>query len=186
MASDKELCINAILPKNRSREGLMVLFDDKEIVYKCYTLGRGSDRDRLKASGNGDTPTGKCSTTYSKSHIGDPRFGNHGLIRLTGVSGEFLKATQNGRADIAIHAGHTAGHKGVIADKGRLMSTFGCLRVYNADMREIVRICSERENKGHVVFCYVEDADDINAVFSEYKKIPDPEDAGRITDGNSQ
>lgn len=120
-AEKDEVYINVITPKTRDKEGPLIVFDNTGILFKTHSLCRGSNSDRLKAGGNGDTPTGRASTSYdATAHKNDKRYGNYGLIRLIGESGEFLTATNNGRAGIAIHSGHTMGDDS-LDDKGKLM-----------------------------------------------------------------
>ena len=73
---------------------------------------------------------------------------------MEGIQGEFLTATKNGRSGIAIHSGHTVGFADKINDNGMLMSTYGCIRVYNSAMektwRIIYKIIKKRERKSFV------------------------------------
>ena len=106
-AKANEVYINVITPKGRDLQGPLVVFDNSGILFKTHSLARGSNSDRLTGGGNGDTPTGKTSTSYNpKSHVGEWSYGKHGLIYLSGLTGEFKTATNKGRAGIAIHCGH--------------------------------------------------------------------------------
>ena len=183
---EKELYIDVITPSKRDFEGPMIVLDSNGIVYKTHSLCRGSNRNRLRKAGNGDTPTGKASTSYSPNkHRGNLSYGNNGLIELTGITGEFQRASKNGRAGIAIHAGHTVGYGKFINDQGKLMSTYGCIRIYNSSMKKLTEIYNEYKNKKYKIYCYIEDySGDINDVYRHYEMKKDPKDSQRT--GNSK
>jgi hypothetical protein len=151
-------------------------------------LCRGTNSNRLKAHGNGDTPTGRATTLYDPTrHKGDLSYGNYGTIGLTGNSGQFLEATKNGRDGIAIHSGHTIGWNNEISDKGSLMGTHGCVRVYNEEMRKLCEIYKKLKSEGKTIFCYIEDYDgDISEVYSHYQMEKDTKDSSRGKRSNSQ
>ena len=70
-AHENEVYIDVITPKNRDKEGPLVVFDNKKILFITHSLCRGTNTNRLKKGGNGDTPTGKTRTTYEpKKHVG--------------------------------------------------------------------------------------------------------------------
>ncbi len=179
-AEKDEVYINVIAPRQRHLQGPMIVFDSSGILFKTHSLCRGTNRNRLKAGGNGDTPVGKAATSYDKRHIGDSRYGNHGVIDLSGLTGEFLQATKNGRNGIAIHCGHTAGYKGQIVDTGKLMNTFGCIRIYNSEMEKLVKLYNELKGKGKKIYCYIEDYEgNISDVYKYYEMEVDPKDESR-------
>jgi lipoprotein-anchoring transpeptidase ErfK/SrfK len=145
-------------------------------LYKCHALGNGTGgSDRLTANKNGDTPTGLWKSWYTKTHIGEAAYGNHGLIHISGLTGEALKATQKGRAGIAIHGGHTqrGRNRNIIDDAKRLMVTHGCVRVYNADIKNLVEKYVAL-SKTKTINVYVEEAENINTVLDNYKMSIDP------------
>ena len=175
--------IDVIVPAERNREGVMVVFDNTGIRFKTYCLCRGANRDRGK--NEGDTPIGLARTNYQKAHVGDERYGNHGCIYLYGeklnekVNGEFYDVMYNNgknpkRDGLAIHAGHTRLSDGktehdVTKDTGRLMQTQGCIRVYNAEMEKLVSVYETLKKEGKTVKCYVENySGDITDVFDYY------------------
>ncbi|MFK8267022.1 hypothetical protein [Capnocytophaga cynodegmi] len=179
-AEKDEVYINVIAPRQRHLQGPMIVFDSSGILFKTHSLCRGTNGNRLKAGGNGDTPVGKAATSYDKRHIGDSRYGNHGVIDLSGLTGEFLQATKNGRNGIAIHCGHTAGYKGQIVDTGKLMNTFGCIRIYNSEMEKLVKLYNELKGKGKKIYCYIEDYEgNISDVYKYYEMEVDPKDESR-------
>lgn len=179
-AGANEVYINVIAPTSRDKEGPLVVFDASGILFKTHSLCRGSNNNRLKAGGNGDTPTGRATTLYDvTAHKNDKRYGNYGLIRLTGESGEFLTATNNGRMGIAIHAGHTK-RNAPLSDEGKLMGTYGCIRVYNKEMKKLGELYSSLKEQGKTIYCYIEDYDgDIANVYSEYDFEIDTKDVSR-------
>ena len=76
---------------------------------------------------------------------------------------------------IFIHSGHTTDIETGKAvqdyreDKGRLMPTQGCVRVYNKEMAKLGTLCETLKKEGKTVYLYVEDYDgDITDVFDYY------------------
>lgn len=118
--------------------------------------------------GHGSTPKGLWSSWYEKKHIGEASYGNHGLIKVTGTSGDALTATKNGRNGIAIHSGHTHGQGKKINDNSYLEYTYGCIRIYNADMKILVEKYTLLKDKGVEINVYVEEVNDIKNVYDEY------------------
>lgn len=107
------------------------------------------------------------------------------MIMLVGLTGEFKIATQKGRSGIAIHSGHTNGYGKMINDKGDLMSTYGCIRVYNSAMKDLGELYTKLKNKKNV--CYVEDYDgDIEDVYKFYDLTIDSKDKSQSKRSNSQ
>ncbi|WBX78218.1 L,D-transpeptidase [Tenacibaculum ovolyticum] len=161
---------------------MIVFNEDGEILFKTHSLARGSNSNRLKGGGNGDTPTGRATTSYdSKRHKGEYSYGSYGLIDLVGESGEFKIATKKGRAGIAIHCGHNVGYyKKSLEDKGQLMSTYGCIRVYNAEMKKLGELYTKLKKQGKKIYCYIEDYDgDIKDVYSHYSMKVDSKDTAQ-------
>ncbi|UWY29470.1 hypothetical protein N4T20_05910 [Flavobacterium sp. TR2] len=175
-ADSKTAYINVIVPKDRRTEGLFVLFDDTEIVLKGYALAMGTvNNNFFERNGKGSTPTGLWSSSYSKTHIGEASYGDHGLIHINGITGDAKKATAPGKRDgIAIHCGHTT--KIGINDNGPLMVTYGCVRVYNADMKKLVENYNTIKGKGKTIYVYVEEVDSMDDVYKDYDIIADPKD----------
>ena len=188
IAKANEVYINVIAPKQRNLEGPLIVFDSSGILFKTHSLARGSNSNRLKAEGNGDTPTGKASTVYyPKKRIGQVSYGNNGMIMLEGLTGEFLIATKKGRAGIAIHSGHTNGYGKEINDKGDLMNTYGCIRVYNSAMKDLGELYTKLKNQNKKIICYIEDYDgDIKTVYDYYKMKIDIKDKPQSKRSNSQ
>ncbi|MWN91332.1 L,D-transpeptidase family protein [Gilliamella sp. Pra-s65] len=187
IAENNEVYINIIVPQHRGLEGPLIVFDENTIYYKTHALCLGSNSNRTKVNGDGDTPTGRAITSYYPDrHKGEWSFGNYGFIELTGESGEFLTATNNGRAGIGIHCGHTSGYyRKSLEDLGNLMNTHGCIRVYNAAMKELGELYTKFKKEGKKIYCYIEDYNgDIKDVYQHYEFDSDPKDAvrsGRVT-----
>lgn len=103
-------------------------------------------------------------------------FGNHGVIRLSPKEGDALNASS--RSGILIHCGHTMGYPNETSDKGALMVTHGCIRVYNSDMPIITELFSNCLNANKNVFIYIEEVspENLNQVFVDYGTVADPKD----------
>lgn len=68
-----------------------------------------------------------------------------------------------------------------------LMSTYGCIRVYNADMAKIGRLYQQLEKEGKKIYCYVEDCkDDIDEVYELYDMDGDKKDVRRTVKSKKQ
>lgn len=185
-ADSKTAYINVIVPKDRTTEGLFVFFDDTEIIMKGYALAMGTvNNNFFERNGKGSTPTGLWSSSYSKTHIGEASYGDHGLIHINGMTGDAKKATAPGKRDgIAIHSGHTT--KVGINDNGPLMVTYGCVRIYNADMKKVVEHYNAIKDKGKTIYVYVEEVDSMDDVYKEYDLVADPKDKKRNYSKNAK
>jgi len=185
-ADSKTAYINVIVPKDRTTEGVFVFFDDSEIILKGYALAMGTvNNNFFERNGKGSTPTGLWSSSYTKTHIGEASYGDHGLIHLNGMTGDAKKATAPGKRDgIAIHSGHTT--KVGINDNGPLMVTYGCVRIYNADMKKIVENYNILKEKGKTINVYVEEVDSMSDVYKKYDLVADPKDKKRNYSKNAK
>ncbi|AMA50570.1 L,D-transpeptidase family protein [Flavobacterium covae] len=168
--------IDVIVPSDRRKEGLFIFFDNTGIIQKGYALAMGTKNNAiLIPEGKGSTPTGLWSSWYEKVHIGESSYGDYGLIKVSGISGDALKATNKGRAGIAIHCGHTVGNsKKEYNDNGALMVTYGCVRVYNKDMKELVQNYKSKSSKK--IYVYVEETNDIEKAYEKYGMTSDSKD----------
>ncbi|PWB27972.1 L,D-transpeptidase family protein [Flavobacterium sp. HTF] len=185
-ADSKTAYINVIVPKDRTTEGLFVFFDDSEIILKGYALAMGTvNNNFFERNGKGSTPTGLWSSYYSRTHIGEASYGNHGLIHINGMTGDAKKATAPGKRDgIAIHSGHTT--KLGINDNGPLMVTYGCIRIYNTDMKNLVEHYNALKLKGKIINVYVEEVDSMSDVYKKYNLVADPKDKKRNYSKNAK
>ena len=128
------------LPVNRVYSGYFVATDDDG---KLLTSGRAlgkADNGRARRENNlprdptkpyGDTPTGTYRRTKANIFaLERDRYGK-GTIALEGATGDALAAVEGGRTGILIHAGRDY-------TDGRLVPTYGCLRVSPEDFDKIV------------------------------------------------
>jgi lipoprotein-anchoring transpeptidase ErfK/SrfK len=60
------------------------------------------------------------------------KFGPNPFIVLDPTSGPALRAKQNGRHGLLIHGGD-------LNAQGKLRPTFGCVRVFNKDMKDLLK-----------------------------------------------
>ncbi|MDN3672783.1 L,D-transpeptidase [Flavobacterium branchiarum] len=148
---------------------------------KGYALAMGTvDNNFFERNGKGSTPTGLWSTSYAKKHIGEESYGNYGLIDMDGITGDAKKATAPGKRDgMAIHCGHTT--KKGINDDNRLMVTYGCIRIYNSDMKKLVEEYNLLLAKGKIIYVYVEEVDSMSGVYKKYGLVADSKDKKEIT-----
>lgn len=130
--------IAVYLPTDRALPGFLRLWTPGGVplLYDIPCRGK-SDGQNAAANGNpkrdptrpwGDTPAGLYATApvtvFSPVHATLGRI----AILLEGVSGDALRAKENGRTGLAIHAGR---------GNDRLMATYGCIRVFDRDMELI-------------------------------------------------
>lgn len=74
-----------------------------------------------------------------------------------------------------------------LEDKGRLMSTFGCIRVYNDEMKKLGELYTTLKKEGKVIYCYIEEYDgDIKDVYAHYNIEIDIKDKSRGKRNNQQ
>lgn len=139
-------------PKLLSGDFHLVVVDDENLPtssMECYDhngsklwskkcLARGQVADWGLYSG--DTPTGLYK--LGQVWIADPNdavtckpYGIHCFDMLSLEDGE----DSVGRAGICLHGGGSAlGYDGCNADYQRLLPTFGCIRMYNGDLRDVI------------------------------------------------
>lgn len=131
--------IRVVLPQNRRLPGeLTATFDGvTHGPFRC--LGK-ADNGKARSSGNptrdplkvnGDTPTGSYIATIGEVY-GGKTYGPHPVIRLEPVSGDALKAKQNGRKGLLNHSGTTR--------DGQLRPTFGCIRDDDDTQEKLVNL----------------------------------------------
>ena len=133
------------LPHDRSTPGrLALLTEDGAEVLVCQALGK-ADNGGAAAHGNptrdpirpyGDCPTGTFDVTgWAATDRSDTeevdRFGPHGKVVLDPTGGPALEGKRNGRYGLLIHGGR-------LNMSQRLRPTYGCLRVTDAAMEQIV------------------------------------------------
>lgn len=138
--------INVFLPRDRTRPGYLHLFDsDGERLLAEVPCRGKADNQQAAKNGNptrnptrpyGDTPAGVYMpsrvTRYDPPH---KTFGKYAIL-LEGEAGDALKARENGRSGLAIHGGR---------GDGRLIATYGCIRVRDSDMQRLVDAIGDRQ-----------------------------------------
>lgn len=128
------------LPKNRIEPGALELFDESNgLMARMAARGKAdhyraiqaSNPDRLPILPYGDTPAGD----YAETHIVifdevNERLGR-GWIPMLPVSGEALRAQENGRTGLGIHGGR---------GNTRLIATYGCVRIFDTDFDYLAEV----------------------------------------------
>lgn len=90
--------------------------------------------DRDPTLSYGDTPAGRYrayTNALARTPVNDRTYGPQGVITLDPISGQAKVAKTNGRWGLLIHGGE-------LNAAGRLRPTFGCLRLSNASMQEVL------------------------------------------------
>jgi hypothetical protein len=139
--------IQIALSKDRSILGNLQVFDDAGVVVlgpvDCLGQADQGDahahnnptRDTTRQYGN--TPTGGYAIAQLVTHSGGETdlhtYGSYPSILLDPLSGDALKAKQNGRSGLMIHGGAPGLN-------GRLRPTHGCVRLSESDQRDLVSI----------------------------------------------
>ena len=115
-------------------------------------LGRGSstvsnpDRNPFLYAGN--TPTGDYESfgLADTANWNQSSYGPWGAVRLKVIGGDALLAEQLGREGFLIHGGSPGIFSG-------FRPTFGCLRLHNADMRQLIRLIANAGDDARVAKC---------------------------------
>lgn len=132
--------LKIILPQNRAYPGYFLATNiEGKILAHGRALGK-ADNARAAKEGNpdrdsrkpyGDTPTGEYWPTRAVMYAGESEDYGKGHIELEGKSGDALAAVEGDRTGLLIHAGREV-------ENGRLVPTYGCIRVSPVDFDEIV------------------------------------------------
>ena len=128
---------------DRRQPGILrVTTDDGKIVFQAPVLARADQRNANKHENPtrdptkqmGDSPTGTYIATGWKKHSNTGIYGPNGVIVLDPVAGEALEAKDQGKRQyIYIHGGGTD-------EQGALRATYGCFRLSNSAMFELLRV----------------------------------------------
>lgn len=133
--------LTIVLPQNRAYSGYFVALS---VEGKLLTHGRAlgkADNGKAAEKGNpkrdprkeyGDTPTGEYWHAKAVLYAGVSEDYGKGHIELEGKSGDALAAMEGGRTGLLIHAGREV-------KNGRLVPTYGCIRVSPQGFDDIVR-----------------------------------------------
>ncbi|AGY59294.1 glucosaminidase domain-containing protein [Gloeobacter kilaueensis] len=152
--------IHVYLPDDRRQVGRLQLVDDNdEIITGPFPVLGKADNQAAAANGNpsrdplrknGDTPLGTYRVSEVRptdnEHYPNHSYGPYGFLPLIAVSGQALHAAQNGRAGLGIHAGDPG-------TGGKLRPTYGCLRLFNDNQKQLV---AALKNEGLPCECIVE------------------------------
>jgi hypothetical protein len=136
--------IEIMLPKDRSVPGTLEASDDAatKAMGPVSCLGKADSQDAAlhhnptmdSTQPFGNTPTGDYKIVQLVTHSGSESdvhtYGSFPSILLDPVSGDALKAKQNGRAGLMIHGG-------VPSLSGGLRPTHGCVRVTENTQRDL-------------------------------------------------
>lgn len=134
------ITLNVLLRRDRNIGGHLRLIHNGDPVAEYQVLGRGSrgggDTSMLQ---NGNTPTGDYSgnTVVETSQWPQDSYGPWGAVRLKPLDGNALEASRLGRSGLLIHGGSRGG-KGYWRGEGELRATHGCIRISNADMKNLL------------------------------------------------
>ncbi len=138
--------IVVLVPADRTRLGELRLLDDAEQVVfgpvPCYckadnaSAAKHGNPTRDPERSHGDTPLGGYNAFVSTPPaVFGPdyrkKYGPNPFIVLDPQSGQALRAKQNGRHGLLIHGGD-------LNAQGKLRPTFGCVRLFNADMAQLL------------------------------------------------
>src|SRR6185437_7471773 len=135
--------LDVLLRRNRNLNGVLRIEVDGTPVREFMVLGRGSrgggDTQFLE---NGNTPTGEYdgNTFLSTEGQSQRSYGRWGKMVLKPLSGNALIAQDLfHRRELRIHGGDlgTWYGTGSHAKSNQLRPTHGCLRLSNADMRQL-------------------------------------------------
>ena len=135
--------LDIILPRNRIYAGFFTLTTrHKHLLLAGRARGKADNR-RAVREGNpsrssllpyGDAPLGEyADSRVIKTH--NARLG-HSWIPIVGTSGDALKAVENGRTGLGIHAGRSD-------TDGNLVATYGCVRLDVIDFERLAGILDD-------------------------------------------
>jgi hypothetical protein len=156
------------LPTDRTHPGTLTIQDDDgNIIAGPFDALGKSDNQAAIGHGNptrdptqpyGDTPTGGYNSTgYVATGDGTAfpshSYGPNGAIVLDPTDGQAQSAEDNGRTGLLIHGGDPGSN-------GALRPTYGCIRLSNGDMAEVMKTCRADGNTNRCTVAQVEGAGD--------------------------
>jgi hypothetical protein len=153
----RDVLLNVLLPKNRNHPGFIRIEVNGVPCREFRVLGRGSTTVKGNPTGNpslspflhaGNTPVGDyvSPATVSTTNWNQSSYGPWGAVRLKAVSGDALLAQRLGREGLLIHGGGSGQFDGY-------RSTLGCLRLHDADMKELIRTIADAGNNANATMC---------------------------------
>ena len=137
-----KLTIN--LTQDRAFNGLFTLCDTDGVLLASGRARGKADNGRAIKEGNpsrdstlpfGDTPTGCYAPTRIRKTRPGSRMGEY-WFHIEGISGDALKARENGRVGLGVHAGRED-------TKGWIAATHGCTRLGDTDFKDVHRIVGD-------------------------------------------
>lgn len=149
--------IIANLGMDRNKPGTLKVYDKQGrlVMQPVPALGRGTNHQQngydhtQQLKRNADTPSGVSRTQIIGRGSATDSFGPHERVHLySAISGNFLKAEKAGRREILIHGG-----KQKSTPKNTwypLHPTYGCIRLSNTDMGELIRTLKSLGKKGKI------------------------------------
>ena len=147
--------LRAVLPLDREAEGHFTVTDDDGASLFGPIRCRGeADNTQAMAHQNpeevparsvGDHPYGMYKVGNIVQEPRPTRSYGPFFITLSPVSGEALVAWQNGRRGIGIHGGD-------LGAQGQLRATYGCLRLENKALEEVVALIRPEQETGRDVW----------------------------------
>jgi hypothetical protein len=134
------------LPVNRALAGVADLRSPAGdlLIAALPVLGK-ADNARAVAKANpqrdplrvgGDTPTGAYAPARLIRQAGYTNTYGRYKLSLIGVRGDALTAMQNKRSHLLLHGGHKT-------KSGKLMPTFGCLRMTDSELAALAAVVKE-------------------------------------------
>jgi hypothetical protein len=135
----------ALLPKDRTKLGTLQAISGSTILceWPCYAK---ADNFTAKHHGNptrdpekkyGDTPLGNWNVKIGEKQTDTAAYGVHPVIVMLPIDGPALRAYQIGeRSGIWLHGGK-------LNASGQLRPTFGCIRVHDSTMAELLLLAKK-------------------------------------------
>lgn len=134
----------AIFDKDRTKYGVLTFVGTGAPI--AWTAFGKSDNANAVAQNNptrdpikigGDLPSGSYNVVVGEILTPHRTYGPNAVLRLDPQAGQAITAKRNGRTGLLIHGGE------VRANTGHLRPTYGCLRVSNEDMVDLLGIITE-------------------------------------------
>jgi len=150
-----EFHLRVILPRNRVAAGTLRVERAGVPVREFPVLGRSAvGRTSMLASGNTPTGTYQGDAIRDTSSWNQRSYGPWGAVHLRPIGGDALAAEALGRRGLLIHGGDPGVHSA-------LRPTYGCLRLSNADMKDLVELLQEQtssaQSSDHMVVITVQE-----------------------------
>jgi len=134
------------LPKSRISLGsLRLVGDDGSLICGPVRAYGKADNAMAASKGNpsrnttlpfGDTPSGEYAIRFSPAPMADRgTYGHNRVVFLDPLSGDALKAENNGRSGLWLHGGSVR--------NGQLRPTYGCIRVDDSTMLELYELSKQ-------------------------------------------